>query len=79
MEFNRPKGENVEKLKALESDPNARVQVEQPKGYHSSPAVTAATHGGKGGGSVTLALGSEVVRVEPASVTLKRPRTASAR
>ena len=70
-EFNRPKGENVEKLKALEADPNARVQVEQPKGYHSSPAVTMATHGGQGGGSVTLALGSAVVRVEPASVTLK--------
>ena len=70
-EFNRPKGENVEKLHALERDPNARVEVEQPKGYHSSPAATVATHGGKGGGSVALALGSQVVRVEPASVTLQ--------
>ena len=70
-EFNRPKGENVEKLNALERDPDAPVQVEQPKGYHSSPAATMGTHGGKGGGSVAVALGSQVVRIEPASVTLK--------
>ena len=36
-EFNRPKGENVDKLKALESDPNANVQVEQPKGVSFQP------------------------------------------
>ena len=70
-EFNRPKGENVDKLKALENDPNANVQIEQPKGYHSSPAATTATHGNKGGGSVALALASEVVRIEPERVTLK--------
>ncbi len=70
-EFNRPKGENVDNLKALEADPGANVQVEQPKGYHSSPATTTATHGNRGGGSVALALASEVVRIEPERVTLK--------
>ena len=70
-EFNRPKGENVEKLRALERDPDAPVQVEQPKGHHSSPAATMGTHGGKGGGSVALALGSEVVRIEPQTATLR--------
>ena len=43
-EFNRPKGENVERLKALEHDK---------------------------GGSVALALGSEVVRIDPDRVTLR--------
>ena len=64
-EFSRPKGENVEKLEALERDPGADVQVEQPHSNKSGTATTAATRSGGGGGSVALALGSEVMRIEP--------------
>ena len=46
-EFSRPKGENVEKLKAP------------------------ATQSDNGGKSVALALGSEVIRIDPDAVTLK--------
>ncbi len=70
-EFSRPKGENVDKLKTLERDPDARVQVEQPQSNKAGTAATVATQNDQGGGSVALALGSEVVRIEPAGVTLK--------
>ena len=70
-EFSRPKGDNVEKLKTLERKPDADVQVEQPRSSQSGTAATAATQPGKGGGSVALAFGSEVVRIEENSVTIK--------
>ena len=70
-EFSRPKGDNVEKLKTLERKPDANVQVEQPRSSQSGTAATAATQLGNGGGSVALAFGSEVVRIEESSVTIK--------
>ena len=70
-EFSRPKDENVEKLKALEQNPRADVQVEQPQSNKSGTAATTATQSGHGGGSVALALSSEVVRIDPETVTLK--------
>jgi len=70
-EFNRPKAENVEKLKALERDPNARAPVEQPQSSQSGTSATAATSSHHGGGSLALALGSEVVQIEATYITLK--------
>src|SRR5262249_10025428 len=74
-EFARPKPENVEKLKELEKNPAKPVDIEEP----SSERVTAATgtfiavSGEKPHppGSVRLALGTQVARVEPKYVLLK--------
>jgi thioredoxin reductase/NAD-dependent dihydropyrimidine dehydrogenase PreA subunit len=72
-EFARPKAENVEKIRMLERNPTASVAVEKP----TSERVTTATGdfmtaaGNHAPGSVRLALGTEVVRIEPARVVLK--------
>lgn len=72
-EFARPKPENVEKLRRLEKDPDAPVAIEKP----SSERVTTATGafmeaaGDHPTGSVRLALGTEVVGIEPAIVALR--------
>jgi NosR/NirI family nitrous oxide reductase transcriptional regulator len=72
-EFSRPKPENVEKVRALEKNPRASVAVEEP----SSERVTTATGdfmeaaGDHSPGSVRLALGTEVVRIEKESVGLR--------
>jgi NosR/NirI family nitrous oxide reductase transcriptional regulator len=72
-EFARPKPENVEKIRALEKNPDAPVAVEHP----TSERVTTATGsfmkaGGKHPpGSVRLALGTQVVRIEPKLAVLK--------
>ena len=70
-EFSRPKGDSVEKLKMLEREPAANVPVEQPRSSPSGTAATAGTQDGKGDGSVTLAFGSEVIRIEQNAVTIK--------
>ena len=72
-EFSRPKPENVEKLRVLERDPMAPVAIEEP----SSERVTTATGdfmkaaGEHPPGSVRLALGTQVVRIEPGQVVLR--------
>ena len=72
-EFARPKPENVEKIRALEKNPSAPVAVEHP----TSERVTTATGsfmkagGEHPPGSVRVALGTEVVRIEPKRVVLK--------
>ncbi len=71
-EFSRPKPENVEKIRLLEKNPAARVEIEHP----SSERVTTATgafmkNDPAHPGSIRLALGTEVVRVEPTQVVLK--------
>ena len=73
-EFNRAKSENVDKLKALERDPDARPQIEQPQSPNESTASTSGTQDKQGGGSVALALESEVTRIEPDKITLKDAR-----
>jgi NosR/NirI family transcriptional regulator, nitrous oxide reductase regulator len=72
-EFARPKPENVEKIRELERNPNAPVAVEHP----SSERVTTATGPFmkvKGDehppGSIRLALGTQVVRIEANKVVL---------
>ena len=74
-EFARPKPENVEKLKEFEKNPSRPVDIEEP----SSERVTAATgafmvvSGEKphAPGSVQVALGTQVVRVQSQHVVLK--------
>jgi len=71
-EFARPKPDNVEKIRTLEKNPAAPVQIENP----SSERVTTATgafmkEGGHPPGSVRLAMGTQVVRIEPAQAALK--------
>ena len=70
-ELSRPKGENVEKLKALECDPHAKAEVEQSQSSQIGTAATVANQNQGGEGSVALALGSEVVRIDSGQVTLK--------
>jgi NosR/NirI family transcriptional regulator, nitrous oxide reductase regulator len=74
-EFARPKPENVERLKEFEKNPSRPVDIEEP----SSERVTAATgafmvvSGEKphAPGSVKVALGTQIVRVQPQHVVLK--------
>jgi len=73
MEFSRPKAENVAKVEGLARDPAAPVGIEHP----SSERVTSATgpfldfphHAGR----LDVALGTEVVRIEPERVALRDP------
>jgi thioredoxin reductase/ferredoxin len=72
-EFARPKPDNVEKIRMLEKNPTAPVAVERP----TSERVTTSTGafmqaaGEHPPGSVRLALGTQVTRIESKSVTLK--------
>ena len=70
-EFNRPKSENVEKLRTLQRNPGTKLQVEQPSSQNQGTASTGGTQDKKAGGSVVLAMESEVLRIEPDCVTLK--------
>ena len=64
----------MDKLKALERDPNAAPSVEQPQSPNEGTASTSGTQDKQGGGSVTLALESEVARIESDKITLKDAR-----
>jgi NosR/NirI family transcriptional regulator, nitrous oxide reductase regulator len=72
-EFARCKPENVEKVRMLERNPAASVAVERP----TSERVTTATGdfmkaaGEHPPGSVRFALGTQPVRIDPESVTLR--------
>jgi len=72
-EFARPKPENIEKIRMLEKNPSADVAVEHP----TSERVTTSTGafmkaaGDHAPGSVCLALGTQVVRIEAKQVVLK--------
>ncbi|MEP6955642.1 MAG: NAD(P)-binding domain-containing protein [Chthoniobacterales bacterium] len=69
-EFSRAKPENVAKLQALAVDPAAEVQVEKPHSQAATPATTSGLRE-KTSGSLKLALGTEVTRIEPEQVFLK--------
>ena len=71
-EFARPKPENVEKLKMLERNPNANVQIERPSSERVTTAFTSDMMQRTPAGSVTLALATTVTRIEPDKVTLKK-------
>ena len=69
-EFSRPKAENVSKIEALTRDANAEVQVERPTSERVNPAMTRGMCKG-GGGSLKVALGTEITRIEAAQIHLK--------
>ncbi len=71
-EFARPKAENVEKLQMLQHDPKADVQVERPSSERVTTAFTSEMMKNAPAGSVTLAMATNVTRIEPQTVTLKK-------
>lgn len=70
-EFSRPKSENVEKITMLQRNPGVAVQVEHPTSERVTTAASSEMRGGKPPGRVTLALGTQVVRIDETSVVLK--------
>ena len=70
-EFSRPKPDNAAKIDALTRDPTADVGVERPTSERVNSAMTRGIGSGGGTGSLKLALGTEVVRIEPERVFLK--------
>jgi NosR/NirI family nitrous oxide reductase transcriptional regulator len=69
-ELSRAKPENIEKIGALVRDAGADVQVEKPTSERVTTAVTSGMRG-RSPGSLKLALGTEVTRIEPDRVYLK--------
>ena len=69
-EFARAKPENIRKLEMLANDPAADVQIENPASERVNTAFTSGLRRGKAGW-LTLALGTEVARIEPEQVYLK--------
>jgi len=71
-EFARPKPENIQKLKMLERDPTAPVQVERPTSERVTTAFTRQMSNRTEPGSVKLALNTTVSRIEPDKVRLRK-------
>ncbi|HKP92782.1 MAG TPA: NAD(P)-binding domain-containing protein [Chthoniobacterales bacterium] len=69
-EFSRAKPENIAKIEALVRNAAADVQVEKPTSERVTTAVTSGM-AGRIPGSLTLALGTQVTRIEPELVSLK--------
>src|SRR4051812_7020394 len=69
-ELSRAKPENIDKVEALVRNAAADVQVEKPTSERVSTAVTSGMRG-RLPGSLKLALGTEVTRIEPDLVHLK--------
>src|SRR4051812_37041320 len=69
-EISRAKPENIAKVEMLVRDATADVQVEKPTSERVSTAVTSGMRG-RLPGSLKLALGTEVTRIEPDLVHLK--------
>ncbi len=59
-EFSRPKPENVERLQALQSNPMAEVNVEEPVSDRVTPATGGYMKGDRKSGKITLLMGSQI-------------------
>jgi NosR/NirI family transcriptional regulator, nitrous oxide reductase regulator len=70
-EFSRAKPENVAKIDMLVRDASADVQVESPSSERVNVAMTRGMQREKKTGSLKLALGTELTRIEPDRVYLK--------
>lgn len=70
-ELARAKPANIEKAEMLVRDGSADVQIERPTSERVNTAVTSGMRGQKSPGSLKLALGTEVTRIEPERVYLK--------
>lgn len=70
-EFARPKPENVEKLQMLVKDPAAHVAVERPTSERVTTAANSTMRGDKAPGSIRLMMETSVLKIEPATATLR--------
>ncbi len=70
-ELARAKPANIEKVEMLVRDASADVQIEKPTSERVNTAVTSGMRGQKSPGSLKLALGTEVTRIERDQVYLK--------
>jgi NosR/NirI family nitrous oxide reductase transcriptional regulator len=70
-DFSRPKPENVRNLAALQGNPAAGVGVEHPSSERVTTASGAFMKPGTTPGSLSLALGTDVVRIQENHVVLK--------
>ena len=70
-ELSRAKPANIEKLEMLSQDGSADVQIERPTSERVNTALTSGMRQKKSSGSLKLALGTEVTRIEPKQVFLK--------
>ena len=69
--FTRPKPGNLDRLRRLERDPEAAVDVEHPTSEHMSAATGPFSAAHRGRGSLALAMDSVVVRIGPRTVVLR--------
>ena len=70
-ELARAKPANIEKVEMLVRDASADVQIEKPTSERVNTAMTSGMRGQKSTGSLKLALGTEVTRIEPGQIYLK--------
>ncbi|PZR76316.1 MAG: iron-sulfur cluster-binding protein [Chthoniobacterales bacterium] len=70
-ELSRAKPANIEKIEMLVRDASADVQIEKPTSERVNTAMTSGMRGQKSTGSLKLALGTQVTRIEPKQVFLK--------
>ena len=70
-ELARPKPANIEKIEMLVRDASADVQIEKPTSERVNTALTSGMRSQVSAGSLKLALGTEVTRIEPKQVYLK--------
>ena len=70
-ELVRPKPGNLAALRALEHDPRAAVEVEHPVSEHLTAATGPFLAFAHPPGTIAIALGTEVVRIDPERVVLR--------
>ncbi len=70
-EFSRPKPENVERLQALQANPMAEVDVEEPVSERVTPATGGYMKDHKKSGKITLLMGSQVQSIAEDKVVVK--------
>ena len=70
-EFARPKPENIEKIRMLERDPKAGVQILEPSSERVTTALTDDMTQRTPTGSITLAMATTVARIEQDKVLLR--------
>jgi NosR/NirI family transcriptional regulator, nitrous oxide reductase regulator len=69
-EFARPKPENIEKIKMLERDPDAQVEIERPSSERVTTSVTKGMKRDRQHGAIHLALPTTVKKIESDRVIL---------
>jgi thioredoxin reductase/ferredoxin len=70
-EFARPKPGNVEKIQSLMANPGMQIGVERPSSERVTTAISAEMMRGMPAGSVTLAMETQLTKIEATQVTIK--------